>query len=133
MTPIVILIVDIFAYVTVLVVRVGLLIDPGGGRLFQVFTNIINVAQVSNLALSLLTNVSATSIIAAKSWKYRKSLLNYNIKGQTSTLASKVMYLLVESGTLYILISASVLASTLIRVPFGTVGDITTPVGVQLA
>lgn len=28
---------------------------------------------------------------------------------------------------------ASVLASTLIRVPFGTVGDIATPVGVQLA
>jgi hypothetical protein len=66
------------------------------------------------------------------------------------------MYLLVESGTLYILIGvssnlgnyckhelimiinffsrqASILATTLIRVPFGTVGDIATPVGVQLA
>ena len=64
------------------------------------------------------------------------------------------MFLLVESGTLYILISVSstgnlikprpiisfffsrqafLLASTVIRVPFGTVGDIATPVGVQLA
>ena len=64
------------------------------------------------------------------------------------------MFLLVESGTLYILITvsstigtqfrarhqllflslqASILASTVIRVPFGTVGDIATPVAVQLA
>lgn len=63
------------------------------------------------------------------------------------------MFLLVESGTLYILITvsstigtqsrarhqvffslqASILASVVIRVPFGTVGDIATPVGVQLA
>jgi hypothetical protein len=101
MTPVVILIVDIrtfalpspscstlphlfyfepfpVAYVTVLVVRVGLFIDLGGGRLFQVFTNIINVAQVSNLALSLLTNVSATSIIAVKSW-YVRSILNITL------------------------------------------------------
>lgn len=108
MTPVVILIVDIrtltcflrlapfyliystsnlpVAYVTVLVVRVGLFIDPGGGRLFQVFTNIINVAQVSNLALSLLTNVSATSIIAAKSW-YVRSILNITLSCSLMTHA----------------------------------------------
>lgn len=94
MTPVVILIVDIsklayflpvvllylfepflVSYVTVLVVRVGTFIAPGGTQISQDFTNIINFAQVSNLTLSLLTNVSATSIIATKSW-YVRSILD---------------------------------------------------------
>ena len=56
---------------TVLVVRVGTFIAPEGTRISQDFTTIINFAQVSNLTLSLLTNVFATSIIATKSWYVR--------------------------------------------------------------
>ncbi|KAF8482914.1 hypothetical protein DFH94DRAFT_627208 [Russula ochroleuca] len=133
MTPVLAYFLLCFSYVTVVAARVGLLITPEGAQSHQDLARIIDVAQVGNLALSLLTNVLATSIIAVKSWMYRKSLISYNVRGQTSTLASKVMGLLVESGMLYILIGATVLASCVIRLPFGTLGDIITPVGVQLA
>lgn len=151
MTPVVILVIDIrelacflpvcvllhlfcfeispVVYVITVAARAGLLITPEGAWSHHDLAHIIDVAQVANLVLSLLTNALATSIIAVKSWYvrsildvvltctsmtharvkriYRKSLLSYNVRGQTSTLASKVMGLLVESGMLYILISVS--------------------------
>jgi hypothetical protein len=57
--------------VTVVAARVGLLITPEGAQSHQDLARIIDVAQVGNLALSLLTNVLATSIIAVKSWYVR--------------------------------------------------------------
>ncbi|KAF8502186.1 hypothetical protein F5888DRAFT_1176221 [Russula emetica] len=133
MTPVVILAIDSLAYLTTVVVRAGLFITSEGAQIHTVFSRVIDIAQVSNLALSLLTNVIATSIIAAKSWKYRKSLMNYNVDGYTSTPASKVLGFLVESGMLYILIGVIVLASSFIPLSFATLGDILAPVGVQLA
>jgi hypothetical protein len=60
--------------VTTVVVRAGLLITPKGAQSHQNLARIIDVAQVSNLVLSLLTNVLATSIIAVKSWYVRDIL-----------------------------------------------------------
>ncbi|KAH9992592.1 hypothetical protein BJV77DRAFT_962219 [Russula vinacea] len=125
--------IDTLVYVITVAARAGLLITPEGAQSHHDLARIIDIAQVGNLALSLLTNALATSIIAVKCWIYRKTLISCNVGGQTSTLASKVMGLLVESGMLYILIIATVLASCLIRLPFGTLGDILAPVGVQLA
>jgi len=121
------------AYLTTVVVRAGLLITPEGADIHKVLARIIDIAQVSNLVLSLLTNIIATSIIATKSWKYRKSLISYNVDGYTSTLASKALGFLVESGMLYILLGAIAFASTFIRLCFATLGDILMPVGVQFA
>jgi hypothetical protein len=56
------------AYLTTVVVRAGLLITPEGADIHKVLARIIDIAQVSNLVLSLLTNIIATSIIATKSW-----------------------------------------------------------------
>ena len=55
-------------YVFTVVVRAGLLATPGGAKIHQDFSRAIDVAQVTNLLLSLLTNVLATSIIATKTW-----------------------------------------------------------------
>ncbi|KAI0266909.1 hypothetical protein BGY98DRAFT_1102405 [Russula aff. rugulosa BPL654] len=103
-----------------------------GAHTHIVLSRVIDIAQVSNLVLSLLTNVIATSIIATKSWKYRKSLMSYGVGGRT-TMASKVLGFLVESGMLYIFIGVVVVASAFIRLCFATLGDILVPVAVQLA
>jgi len=134
-TPVVILAIDSLAYLTTVVVKVGLFITstPEMVQIHNVLIRITVIAQMSNLVLSLLTNAIATSIIAAESWKYRKSLTSCNITGHTSTLASKVLGFLVESGLLYILTGLVILATFFIRLCFETVGDILTPMSVQLA
>ena len=53
-------------YVTDVGARVGEYF--ASGKTHQILTQIVNIAQVSNLGLSLLTNILATSIIALKAW-----------------------------------------------------------------
>ncbi|KAI0744345.1 hypothetical protein C8Q80DRAFT_1346053 [Daedaleopsis nitida] len=51
--------------------------------------------------LSLVTNMTATSLIAYKAWHHRR-LLRQNLRmGSAGTWAEKTLILLVESGTLY--------------------------------
>ncbi|THU80032.1 hypothetical protein K435DRAFT_768381 [Dendrothele bispora CBS 962.96] len=94
----------------------------------------IDVCQVTNLSLSLLTNIASTLIISRKAWRYRrafKSELNSTIERRTK--AGKIMLLLVETGLLYCISCTTVLIGTVIRLPAGTVGDIYTPVNIQMA
>ena len=56
------------AYLTAVVARAGLFMTQEGTHIHILLARVIDIAQVSNLGLSLLTNVVATSIIAAKSW-----------------------------------------------------------------
>ena len=58
-------------YVATVVARAGLLITPEGAQSHKDLARIIDITQMSNLVLSLLTNVFATSIIATKSWCVR--------------------------------------------------------------
>ena len=51
--------------------RAGLFITPERAHIHKVLAGIIDLAKVSNLVLSLLTNAVATSIIAARSWCVR--------------------------------------------------------------
>lgn len=133
MTPVVTLALDSLVYLTIIVVTAGLFMTPEGAHIHKLLRLIFSIAQVCNLVLSLLTNVISTSIIATTSWKYRKSLISYNVDGYTSTLASKVLVFLVESGLLYILIGVFFIASSFMRLSFGTVGDILAPVSIQFA
>ena len=56
-------------HVTAVVVRVVVwLITPECAQSHKDLARIVDVTQVSNLVLSFLTNVLATSIIAIKSW-----------------------------------------------------------------
>jgi hypothetical protein len=99
---------------------------------YKILTPIMNITQVAHLTLSLLINISATSIIALKAWcvhigrifgkdfadfslvdnitiyrKYRKSLRESGIGVRTPTQGIKILVLLVESGMIYILIGVS--------------------------
>jgi len=71
------------------------------------FYDIIVVSTFVNLVLSLLINIFATSIIAVKAWKYRKTLMTSGVGIRTPTLAIKILALVVESGVLYIFIGVS--------------------------
>jgi hypothetical protein len=112
-------------YVTTVVVRAALFAVPERFKDHRFLGHAIDVLQMSNLVLSLLTNVLATSIISFKAWcvcalemtdctpcdtrvgqrKYRK-LLSEGF-GSSTSRASKILALLVESGMLYIVIGVS--------------------------
>ncbi|KAI0665760.1 hypothetical protein C8Q78DRAFT_1157430 [Trametes maxima] len=52
-------------------------------------------------ALSLISNVAATSLIAAKTWKHRQALRELMTSSSGGTRVQKIMFLLVESGVIY--------------------------------
>ena len=62
-------------YMLTVAVRASLLIAPGGVHIHRDFTRTIDIAQVTNMVLSLLTNIFATSIIALKAWCVRIDVL----------------------------------------------------------
>jgi len=100
----------------------------------------INIVQIANLGMSLLSNISATSIIGSTAWKHRQTIRaafkeadEILVNGRTTTKADQILALIVESGLLYCVSGATVLVSSLIRLPFGTLGDLYTPVNIQFA
>ncbi|KAG7093132.1 hypothetical protein E1B28_009415 [Marasmius oreades] len=97
-------------------------------------TRAIDVFQTSNLGFSLLMNLSATGLIALKAWRFRR-WIKFDLKAIRGrrTRGEKIMVLLVESGVLYCISIITTLVFTLIRLPIGTLGDIYTPVNVQIA
>lgn len=85
----------------------------------------INCAQIASLVLSLMTNASATGLIALKAWRHRKAVAELlrdaatiRVKGET------ILAHLVESGFLYCLVGLLVLVSANLRLPYGTVGQL---------
>ncbi|KIP02300.1 hypothetical protein PHLGIDRAFT_299626 [Phlebiopsis gigantea 11061_1 CR5-6] len=95
-------------------------------------TTLINVFQVATLVLSFSTNVMSTSIVgyhALKNWQdiYRSYLRRQTNKSQ------RVVVLIVESGIFYTIYVVISLVCTFIRVPTGTLGDITNKVLVHIA
>ncbi|KAE9398321.1 hypothetical protein BT96DRAFT_1020185 [Gymnopus androsaceus JB14] len=89
----------------------------------------INASQIANLVISLLTNISATTIISIKAWKFRRDITRGFDK---QTNGSRIMALIVESGILYCISALTVLLASLINPEHGTL-DIYSPVSFQLA
>jgi len=133
MMPVVCLAINAFVYVATVVVRAGLFLTPEDTQIHRNLAHVIDITQVADLTFSLLTNVLATSIIAVRTWKFRKSLIMRDAKTRISSPASQILVLLVESGLLYSILGATVLASSFIRLPYGTLDDILIPISVQLA
>jgi len=131
--PVIILGINTLIYLLIVAARAGLLISSETAQSHRHLGRIIDVTQMANLALSLLTNIFATSIIAVKAWEYRKTLMASGVGIQTPTQAIRILGLVVESGMLYIFIGIVALVSPVIHLPFGTLGDIFMPVTVQLA
>ncbi|KAL0571992.1 hypothetical protein V5O48_009972 [Marasmius crinis-equi] len=97
-------------------------------------TRAIDICQVANVAFSLLLNLTSTALIAIKAWRFRR-WIRFDLEALKSqrTKGEKIMALLIESGLLYCLSGITVLVSTLVRLPHGTLGDIYTPMNTQIA
>ncbi|KAL0060095.1 hypothetical protein AAF712_013112 [Marasmius tenuissimus] len=97
-------------------------------------TRAIDILQVANLVFSLLLNISATAVIAVKAWRFRKWIkFDFSALKSRRTRGEKIMAILVESGLLYCFSGITVLITTVIRLPVGTLGDIYTPMNTQIA
>ncbi|KAH9978637.1 hypothetical protein BGW80DRAFT_1165079 [Lactifluus volemus] len=129
MIPIVTLVINSLFYFATVGVRIALYLYPRGQG--HTLSHIIDVTQVGNIVFSLLTNLLATSIISVKAWSHRTSLSHGS--GSINSPVSNILALLVESGILYIVITVTNVVCLVVHVPFGTVGDVFTPIGVQLA
>ncbi|KAJ7646918.1 hypothetical protein FB45DRAFT_891821 [Roridomyces roridus] len=90
----------------------------------------INVFQIAALGMSLLSNLSATAIVAAAAWHYR-SIIRAQLANAQKT--SRALSLVAESGVLYCVSALMVLISALVSLPHGSLGDIYIPVHVQIA
>ncbi|KZV78960.1 hypothetical protein EXIGLDRAFT_783013 [Exidia glandulosa HHB12029] len=120
--------------VSTIVIRVILIVRTDHGLVSPQLSRAIDITQVANLAFTLLTNGSATGIISAKAWKYRK-MMRRSIREaeRNGTKVETIFALLVESGSIYCVSGITVLIATVVRLPHGTLGDIYTPVNVQIA
>ncbi|KAF9030382.1 hypothetical protein BDP27DRAFT_1306196 [Rhodocollybia butyracea] len=127
----------LFMSVTATIVIRILLTSPAGNnnaRLNAVLERAIDATQITTVVLSLLANISSTSIIGVKAWKYRQGIKkDFECLQGKKSKADKVLVILFESGVLYIFSGIMVLTASLIRLPHGTLGDIYTPVNFQIA
>ncbi|KAL5485980.1 hypothetical protein ACEPAI_7024 [Sanghuangporus weigelae] len=95
---------------------------------------IIDIMQMVNLVLSLLTNICATSIIGFRAWQHHREVREVLSKERgTNSKVERILVMLVESGLIYCISGLLVLLASLVRLPHGTLGDIYTPVHVQIA
>jgi hypothetical protein len=91
-----------------------------------------NLMQIGVLSFSLMSNISATAVVGATAWRHRQRI-RAAFADRPSTKANQILILIVESGVLYCISALTVLVASLIRLPHGTLGDIYTPINVQIA
>ncbi|KAF9065955.1 hypothetical protein BDP27DRAFT_1331344 [Rhodocollybia butyracea] len=120
-----------------IIIRI-MLESPEAGRdarLFTALSKAIDVIQIANLVFSLLTNTFSTSIVGVKAWKYRQNIKkNFECLQGRKSKVDKVFVILVESGVFYTLFGIGILVpASLIRLPYGTLGDVLTPASFQIA
>ncbi|KAJ7037307.1 hypothetical protein C8F04DRAFT_1232725 [Mycena alexandri] len=91
-----------------------------------------NVLQTMNLVFSLISNLIATAIVATMVFRHRKMLRAALAEDKKITV--KILTLLAESGALYCISTVTTMIAGLIRLPVaGTLGDLYTPVNIQIA
>ncbi|KAJ7130815.1 hypothetical protein C8R43DRAFT_662980 [Mycena crocata] len=127
--PIVFLIFTAVSIIATIPVRIASMINPEFGA-GLVLTSIINVLQLANLALSLISNLFATGIVGITAWRHRQKI---RAAFRERSKSDQILTLLLESGILYCISGLTTLVASLIRLPYGTLGDIYTPVNVQIA
>lgn len=94
----------------------------------------IDVVQITSVVLTLLTNASATGLIAVKAWKHRKFMAQCLREAEVTGNKSKmVLAFLAESGGAYCAAGIALLAAAAIRLPYGTLADLFFPAAAQLA
>ncbi|KAI0692886.1 hypothetical protein BC835DRAFT_1306955 [Cytidiella melzeri] len=95
----------------------------------------LNVLQVTSQALSLITNIFATSLISIWAWHYRRGIReNLQCLHSSGDQMERILFLLVESGLAYCLSSIFVVISLMISLPDNfTLGDVYVPIHSQVA
>ncbi|KAJ7680610.1 hypothetical protein DFH06DRAFT_973568 [Mycena polygramma] len=108
-------------------------------------TMAINSLQVSAICMSIISNLSSTGVVGITAWfvsffrgtqisdwfrRHREVIRVF----RNTTKGAQILRILLESGVLYSLTQILVgLVSTLIRLPYNTLGDLYTPVNIQIA
>ncbi|KAJ6527639.1 hypothetical protein B0H19DRAFT_860878, partial [Mycena capillaripes] len=94
----------------------------------------VDILQIATIAMSVLSNFTATGVVGATAWCHYRAIRSAFSKGKASSLrTNRILLLVVESGVLYCISTVLVLVASLIRLPQGTLGDLYTPVNVQIA
>ncbi|KAF9055393.1 hypothetical protein BDZ89DRAFT_1055985 [Hymenopellis radicata] len=139
--PISFLIFTVFSVLTTIVIRIVIcarpapdIYAPSSLTTVPVLERVIRYSQTVTLVFSFLTNILATLIVGLEAWKHRQFIRKEIRLARTKNLrGEKILVLLVESGLLYCISGAAVLICSLVRMPLGTLGDVYTPVNVQIA
>ncbi|KAI0260148.1 hypothetical protein BC834DRAFT_832258 [Gloeopeniophorella convolvens] len=122
------------AFLAVLGNRIFMMTIPASDPRQVALSRTIDIFQVGNLVFSLITNIIATSTVGWKAWRRRKEITaDIADTVNRGSVAGKVLILLIESGALYIVSLSVLLPAMLIRLPYGTVGDIYIPMNVQMS
>ncbi|KAJ7362270.1 hypothetical protein DFH08DRAFT_321406 [Mycena albidolilacea] len=93
----------------------------------------IDILQISTGVLSLYSNLASTSVVAITALGHRRALRDAFAVEEASTRSDQILALLVEVGTFYFASTLFALMSALIRLPYGTLGDLYSPINVQIA
>ncbi|KAJ6521957.1 hypothetical protein DFH09DRAFT_212969 [Mycena vulgaris] len=93
---------------------------------------LIDPVQIITLVTSLLSNLTATGVVGATAWRHWRNIQT-NFADKKSTRSNHILLLVVESGVFYCFSALTVLLSSLIRLSHGTLGDLYTPINVQIA
>ncbi|KAF7792383.1 hypothetical protein EIP86_003420 [Pleurotus ostreatoroseus] len=94
----------------------------------------IDVFQVSNLTTSFITNLTATSVVGLKVWRLRRTIKEGFKDAPNNTIrVERILTLLIESGFLYCIFGAIGILFSVVKIPHRTVGDIYSPMSLQVA
>ncbi|KAF7306014.1 hypothetical protein HMN09_00756000 [Mycena chlorophos] len=116
--------------VTLIGMRIGGLFNGSLAKRYH-FILAINVLQIAVIDLSLISNLCTTTVFAVTAWRHRETVR----KGfkRTTTNGNRILQLLLESGLIYSGMALVTLATSFIRLPYNTLGDIMTPVSILCA
>ncbi|KAF7350230.1 hypothetical protein MVEN_01326400 [Mycena venus] len=93
----------------------------------------IDILQLSTGVLSLLSNLTSTTVVGVTAWRHRRILRDAFTDEDATTRSDQILALVVEVGTFYCFSTLIALLAALIRLPYGTLGDLYSPINVQIA
>ncbi|KAI0346721.1 hypothetical protein BDW22DRAFT_797072 [Trametopsis cervina] len=111
---------------TTIGLRSGAIATRGKIKLLETY---INVFQVTNKVMSLVTNVAATGVIAFWAWRFRQQFTNNVTSLKSVNLrVARVLVLVAESGGIFCISSMFMLASSWLGLETKKLSDLYTPV-----
>ncbi|KAJ6594299.1 hypothetical protein B0H19DRAFT_1366199 [Mycena capillaripes] len=93
----------------------------------------LDILQLSSWTLSLVSNLSATAVVAVTAWRHRRIMHNAFTEKEFTSNSDRILGLIVEIGVFYCLSTLITLLSSLLQLPHGTLGDLYGPISIQIA